>query len=166
MSGFTSITIMGNVGRDPETKQIGQKGTTCTSFSVAVSEKRDAPPTWFRCQAFGKVAEIIAQHVHKGSQVLVSGKIECRKYQKDGQEKESWDVTVDRFAFAGSKPDGESAPRDTGGARQNRTGGGQQGGFDDGQHDGPMTGGGRGGPADDEEIPFNHDQHGRAPFTE
>ena len=66
--------------------------------------------TWFRVSAFGKLAEICAQYLVKGSPVLIEGKITTNKYtDKNGVEKESWDVRADTMQMLGGKKDGEQS---------------------------------------------------------
>ncbi len=131
MGGFTAITVMGNLGKDPEVKFMADKKAVA-NFSIAVSEGKDKPATWFRCAAFGKTAELIGQHFTKGNPILVNGRIECRKYEKDGVQKESWDVNVERFSFVDRKAESSG-----GGGSQIR---------DDGF--GPPPSGGNGGPSE------------------
>ncbi|MDE3023659.1 MAG: single-stranded DNA-binding protein [Pseudomonadota bacterium] len=105
---YCRIIIAGNVGRDPETR-FTAGGKQVTNFSVAVSEKRgqDESTTWFRCTAFEKTAKVVEDYVKKGSSVLVDGRIASRKFtDKEGMERESWEVTVDRLQLMGSKPEG------------------------------------------------------------
>lgn len=104
---YCRIIIAGNVGRDPETR-FTAGGKQVTNFSVAVSEKRgqEETTTWFRCTAFEKTAKVVEDYVRKGSSVLVDGRIASRKFtDKEGMERESWEVTVDRLQLMGSKPE-------------------------------------------------------------
>ena len=107
---YCRIIIAGNVGRDPETR-FTAGGKQVTNFSVAVSEKRgqDESTTWFRCTAFEKTAKVVEDYVRKGSSVLVDGRIASRKFtDKEGMERESWEVTVDRMQMLGGKSGGSA----------------------------------------------------------
>lgn len=102
MAGATLITIVGTLGSDPESRQAGN--TTVVSFSVAVTERKrvddqwiDDGTTWFRCSAWRDLGEHIAQSVHKGDQVIVSGRIKDRSYEKDGQTVTRQEVEVEEF---------------------------------------------------------------------
>ncbi len=110
MASVAKITIIGNVGRDPETRYTPQ-GTLAVNFSVAVNNRRkDASgnqiesTSWFRVSAFGRVAETMVNlnergFLTKGKQVFVEGRFEGREYQtQDGQTRTSLDVTVDSFS--------------------------------------------------------------------
>lgn len=103
MPNVCSITLQGHLGSDP-TVRYAASGTAVCNFSVAYTPKKDAETTWFRCQAFGKTAELIQQYCRKGSAPLLLGSIAMRKWQdKEGQQRESWDVTVDRVLWLGPK---------------------------------------------------------------
>lgn len=116
MAGYQSITIMGNVGRDPETKTL-QSGKTVTNFSVAVSsttgqgDNRTEKTTWFRVAAWDKLGELCAKYLDKGSQVLVIGTIDVRAYDKDGTPQASLELTARDVRFLSNR---ESAETDSG----------------------------------------------------
>jgi len=92
MSGVNSVTIIGRLGQDPETRQL-QNGGSVTTCSVATSEKwRDKQSgqvqdrtEWHRITMFGKLAEIAAQYLRKGSMAYFCGSLKTDKYEKDGQ---------------------------------------------------------------------------------
>jgi single-strand DNA-binding protein len=78
---YQSITIIGNLGRDPEMRYM-PNGDPVTSFSVATSRQYNdrngqkvKETTWFRVSVFGKMAENTNQYLHKGSMVLVEGRL-------------------------------------------------------------------------------------------
>jgi single-strand DNA-binding protein len=80
------ISIIGNLGRDPETRA-SASGTTVATFSVAVNERRrDAEGNpqektlWFRVTAFGRLAEICAQYLSKGARVYVEGRLDPQEW--------------------------------------------------------------------------------------
>ena len=105
MSSINSITISGNIGRDPEQKGT-QSGTTVLSFSMAVTDRVrrndqwEDYTSWVNCVMFGKRAESIAQYLHKGSKVCVQGKIREAKWQdRDGNNRSRLDVIVDEIMF-------------------------------------------------------------------
>jgi single-strand DNA-binding protein len=112
-SGYVQITLVGNVGQAPEKKSL-ESGTTVTTISVAYTS-RDDVTTWYRVSSFGKLAEIVAQFVTKGRQVLVVGELNPRTYRgKDGTDKTSLEIRATEVRMLGRKDDGESeAPRAT-----------------------------------------------------
>ena len=108
------VMLIGNLGRDPEVKY-SQQGTAIAQFSVATTERwkdKDGEPQehteWFAVKAFNRLAEIVGEHLHKGSRIYVEGR----------KRTESWDdkqtgakhyrdlVYVDRIEFLDSKGGG------------------------------------------------------------
>lgn len=106
--------IIGHLGRDPETKTL-PSGDAVTNFSIATTEKWKDKTTgemkeateWHRISMFGKLAEIAAKYLHKGSLVYVSGKLVTRKYNDaNGVEKYSTEIKADTLKMLGGKQDG------------------------------------------------------------
>ncbi|MGA0129365.1 MAG: single-stranded DNA-binding protein [Burkholderiales bacterium] len=88
---FNEAMLIGNVGKDPEIKQVSTG--SMARFSLATSESYkdksgnwETKTEWHNVVFFGKIADLIASKVHKGSKVLVRGKIETRSFEKDGQK--------------------------------------------------------------------------------
>jgi single-strand DNA-binding protein len=120
MANFHQTVIAGHLGRDVEMRYM-PSGDAVANFSVAVTEswkskdgEKKESTTWYRVNAFGKLAEICAQYLKKGSGVLVAGKMQSRKYEKDGVERESWELRADTMQMlgsgSGSGGDSASAP--------------------------------------------------------
>ena len=81
------ITIHGYLGRDPELKEYkNAQGETrpLVNFSVGVSRIGDGTD-WFDVTFFGRRAEVIEKFFDKGSQIIVSGRMQADTYEKDGQ---------------------------------------------------------------------------------
>jgi len=107
---YQKIIIQGNVGQVHQTKYTASNDAV-VGFSVAYSDGKDKPTTWFNCTAFKKTAEVVEKYVQKGDAILVEGRIQCEKYQdKTGQDKEAWKVVVDKVALLGKKSSSESKP--------------------------------------------------------
>jgi single-strand DNA-binding protein len=131
MAGIAKITLIGNLGRDPETRYL-PSGAMNVSFSLAVSRswtdqsgQRQEKTTWFNVTAWRKLAETLdglAQkgYLTKGKQVFVSGsRIEARAYQdRNGQAAASLDVEIDELQLLGSRADSEGGQ--AGGGDQSR----------------------------------------------
>lgn len=87
---LNSHTIVGNVGKDPTIKTVGD--SKVANFSVATSEswtkngEKQERVQWHNCVVWGKLAEIVEKYVSKGSKILLTGQVETRKYEKDGRE--------------------------------------------------------------------------------
>jgi len=109
MYGLNKATIIGHLGADPELRYT-ENNTPVVSFSVATNESyKDAQgqlvekSEWHRVTAWRKLAEVMAEHLHKGSKVYIEGKLETRKYTKDGQDHYSTQIVASEFMFLDSK---------------------------------------------------------------
>lgn len=120
---YQQITIIGNVGKDPELRYTSGGVGVC-SFSVAVNKnivdkatnEKQKKTTWFRVSAWRQLAEVCSQYVHKGMLVLVVGELEVRTYTgNDGQMQVSIDVTARDVKFLSSKGERSSSGEDYGG---------------------------------------------------
>lgn len=119
MAGLALVQLVGNLGRDPETKVL-PSGVTVLEFSLATG-RRDKNgvdrTTWFRVQAYARLAEVLdglAQQgaLVKGKQVVVSGRLDAREYEKDGQTRTSLDVNANEVLLVGSREGGDAAAGD------------------------------------------------------
>lgn len=98
------INIVGRLGRDPESK-FDANGNAITNFSVACNN-RDDSTTWYRVTAFGRLGEICNEYLTKGKQVFISGAFAIRTYtDKDGNERQSYDVNANSMQMLGSRND-------------------------------------------------------------
>lgn len=110
--GFSKAVVMGNLTRDPETKQTNS-GHSVTSFTLAVNGRND-DVAYIDCTAWNKGGETIAQYLHKGDALLVSGRLNQSRWQdKDGNNRSKLDVVVDEFAFIGSKNNSDGSSTQT-----------------------------------------------------
>jgi len=127
--GMSKVSVIGNVGNDPEMKHV-QSGDACLSFSVAanITVKREKVTVWYRCTMWGKRAEAIQQYLQKGKQVFVTGELNPRLYESNGKTNVSLDVRVDDLQLLGSKDDGhgQGGNQGQGGGGYAPAGGGQQ----------------------------------------
>lgn len=97
------VTLLGNVGRDPETRTFQNGGVVC-SFSLATSEswkdkgtgERKTRTQWHNVQIFNEsTANFVAERAKKGSRLLVEGTLETRKYtDKNGEDRYVTEVVV------------------------------------------------------------------------
>ncbi len=96
MKSINRVTLLGAVGQDPEVRYTAQ-GLCIASFSLATSEKRkdkDEVTQWHNCVAFGKLGEIVAQYIVKGSKLYVDGAIQYQQYDKDGEKRFATKIIV------------------------------------------------------------------------
>ena len=99
------ITIHGYLGRSPELKDYkNAQGETrsLVNFSVGVSRVGEGTD-WFDVTFFGKRAEVIEKFFSKGSQIIVSGRMQSDTYEKDGQKRKTWKLIGEDFDFCDSK---------------------------------------------------------------
>lgn len=101
------LTIIGNLGGDPETRFTGD-GTPVCNFSVAVTEKfknksgeMQENVEWFRVVAWSKKAEICSKYLKKGSKVFVQGKVKTESWddKKTGQKVYRPTLVMNEFEF-------------------------------------------------------------------
>jgi single-strand DNA-binding protein len=85
--GLNKVMIIGGLGSDPEMRYT-PSGKPVTSFSVAVSRgwrtsegERKEATEWFNVVSWGNLAEICNQHLHKGSQVYIEGRLQTRNWE-------------------------------------------------------------------------------------
>ena len=105
---FNKITIIGNLGRDPELRYTPQGIAVCT-FTMATNEKRTNNAgekvevvTWFRCTAWRIMAENIAKYLTKGSLVYIEGRLRIDEWQdKEQQNRYTLDVQATDCQFLG-----------------------------------------------------------------
>lgn len=92
-----NITAYGNLGRDPELKQVGD--SQVASFSIGIRTGQDET-TWADCSVWGKRADTVMRFFKKGSKVTVAGSGKVRVYQKkDGTEGKALDIRVNDFTL-------------------------------------------------------------------
>ena len=108
------ITIMGRLTRDPELRST-QSGVSVTSFTVAVDRDfggRDGgerQTDFIDCVAWRQTGEVVSKYFHKGSMIVVSGRLQSRKWQdRDGNNRTNWEVVADNVYFGESRRDSES----------------------------------------------------------
>lgn len=110
MRGFSKAIIAGNLVRDPEMRATPSGAQVC-SFALAVNRTyKDSTGnqvdqvSYLDCVAWGKSGETINQYVHKGSPLLVSGRLEQRSWEDkaSGQRRSRAEIVVEDFSFIGS----------------------------------------------------------------
>jgi len=115
MASVNKVILIGNLGRDPETRYMPEGGAI-TNISIATTDKwkdkngeMQEKTEWHRVAFFGKLAEIAGEYLKKGSQVYVEGRLQTRKWQdKDGQDKYTTEVVLQGFNSALTMLDGRS----------------------------------------------------------
>ena len=125
MRGFSKAIIAGNVTRDPEMRTTPSGSQVC-SFAIAVNRSykdssgaQQDQVSYLDCVAWGKSAEIISQYIKKGSQLLVSGRLEQRSWEdkNSGQRRSRTEIVVEDFSFIGGNNGGNGGSSYSGGSR-------------------------------------------------
>lgn len=123
MASVNKVIIVGNLGKDPETRYMPNGDAVC-NITVATTDtwkdkqtgEKKEQTEWHRIVFFRKLAEIANQYLHKGSQVYIEGALKTRKWQdKEGQDRYTTEIVADTMQMLGGKRDGdaqrsESAP--------------------------------------------------------
>lgn len=112
--GINKVIIVGNLGNDPETRYM-PSGSAVTNLSVATNESWKDKQTgeqkdrteWHKVAMFGRLAEIAAEYLRKGSQVYIEGKLRTRKWQdKEGQDRYTTEIVADEMQMLGGRSGG------------------------------------------------------------
>jgi single-strand DNA-binding protein len=124
MSSFQQVTLLGNVGKDPEVKY-SANGNAIANLSIATSRKwkdkndeRHEETEWHRITFFGRQAEIVGEYVRKGNPLFVTGYLKTRKWQdKDGADRYTTEIIAETFQLL-ARNEGGSEPAERPAARQ------------------------------------------------
>ena len=132
--GINKVILVGNLGKDPETRYM-PSGSAVTNLTLATSEawkdkqsgEQQERTEWHKVAMFGRLAEIAAEYLRKGSQVYIEGKLRTRKWQdKEGKDRWTTEIVADEMQMLGGKGGGASAG--AGAAAGAAAGGGSSGG--------------------------------------
>ena len=112
---MNKVILMGRLTRDPDIRQGQGEGSTVVSrYTLAVDRRfkrdgSDQTADFISCVAFGKQAEFMEKYTHKGTKLVVCGRLQTGSYtNKDGQKVYTTDVVTDEVEFAESKKAAES----------------------------------------------------------
>jgi len=114
MASVNKVILVGNLGRDPETRY-NPEGGAITNISIATTDtwkdkasgEKQERTEWHRVVFFSRLAEIAGEYLKKGSQVYVEGQLRTRKWQdKDGQDRYSTEIRADVMQMLGRREGG------------------------------------------------------------
>jgi single-strand DNA-binding protein len=118
MATVNKVILLGNLGRDPETKNFDNGGVV-VSFPMATTEsywdkekaqRIDLPTEWHNVRVTRPGLTKLAQFLHKGSQVYIEGSLRTRQYQtKEGETRYFTEVVANEIVLTGTKTTGEGA---------------------------------------------------------
>jgi single-strand DNA-binding protein len=112
--GVNKVIIVGNLGKDPETRYM-PSGSAVTNLRIATTEawkdkqsgEQQERTEWHAVAMFGRLAEIAAEYLRKGSQVYIEGKLRTRKWQdKEGKDRYTTEIVADEMQMLGGKGGG------------------------------------------------------------
>lgn len=107
MPDYNKVILMGRITRDIETRFL-PSNTAVVNIGIAVNRKwRDKQSgeqreevTFVDCEAFGRTAEVMAEHLHKGRPVFIEGRLKFDQFQdRDGNNRSKLKVIVEQFQF-------------------------------------------------------------------
>lgn len=136
MNGLNKVMLIGNLGRDPETRHT-PSGTPVANFTLATNESfndksgnRQDRTEWHRIVAWGKLAEICGQYLNKGKQVYIEGRLQTRQWEdQQGQRRQTTEVVANNMIMLSRGEGGAGAGSyQTAGAGAEQSGGQQSGG--------------------------------------
>lgn len=111
MASVNKVIIVGNLGRDPETRYM-PNGEAVTNIAVATTEswkdknsgEKKELTEWHRITFYRKLAEIAGQYLKKGSQVYIEGRLQTRKWtDKENVERYTTEIIADSMQMLGSR---------------------------------------------------------------
>jgi single-strand DNA-binding protein len=107
---MNSVTLYGNLGADPELKQL--ESGSLLKMRIATTERRKGKDDkwidhteWHQVTVWGKRAEGLAEILNKGDRVLVVGKLRTRSYESNGEKRYSTEIHADEIELAGKRND-------------------------------------------------------------
>lgn len=120
---LNKVTLIGNLGNDPETRSFSNGGEVC-NLSVATTEswkdkatgERKDKTEWHRVSVFSPgLVNVCKSYLKKGSKVYIEGALETRSWEQDGQKKYSTEIVLKGFDAKMIMLDGRSGGQSSGG---------------------------------------------------
>ncbi|MEJ7139083.1 single-stranded DNA-binding protein [Amphibiibacter pelophylacis] len=125
MASINKVILIGNLGRDPETRSTPSGAMVC-NITLATSRQwksrdsgeRQEETEWHRVVMYDKLAEIAGQYLKKGRPVYIEGRLKTRKWQdKEGRDTYTTEIIADQMQMLGGREDGGSGSMGGGGQR-------------------------------------------------
>jgi single-strand DNA-binding protein len=118
MASVNKVILMGNLGRDPEVRYM-PNGEAVANFSIATTENwkdksgvKQEKTEWHNIVMYRRLAEIAGEYLKKGRPVYIEGRLQTRKWEKDGVTRYSTEIVADQMQMLGTGRDGGSASYD------------------------------------------------------
>ena len=109
--GVNKVILIGNLGQDPEVRYAPSGAAVC-NMTLATNEiwkdresgDRHERTEWHRLVFFGRLAEIVNEYLHKGSQIYIEGRIQSRKWNtQSGEERNTTEIVVSEMQILGTR---------------------------------------------------------------
>ncbi len=109
MASVNKVILLGYLGRDPEVRYT-PSGSAVANVSMATSRawkdktsgERQEETEWHRLVFYDRLAEVVGEHLHKGSQIYVEGRLRTKKWQdKEGNDRYTTEIVVDTMTMLG-----------------------------------------------------------------
>ncbi|HSR02316.1 MAG TPA: single-stranded DNA-binding protein [Methylophilaceae bacterium] len=120
MASVNKVILVGNLGRDPEVRYMPNGEAVC-NFSIATTENwkdksgvKQEKTEWHNIVMYRRLAEIAGEYLKKGRSVYVEGRLQTRKWEKDGVTRYSTEIIADQMQMLGTKGDSGGASYDAG----------------------------------------------------
>lgn len=118
MASVNKVILVGNLGRDPEVRYM-PNGEAVANFSIATTDSwkdksgvKQEKTEWHNIVMYRRLAEIAGEYLKKGRPVYVEGRLQTRKWEKDGVTRYTTEIVADQMQMLGSGRDGGSASYD------------------------------------------------------
>lgn len=114
-TNINSVVVSGNLTRDPETRQTAN--SSVTNFGIAVNERTKESGEWgeranfFKVTVWGKQGENCSQYLHKGSGVMIAGRLRWSKWEKDGETRQGVEIVAEQVQFMPKGSSNGQAPQ-------------------------------------------------------
>lgn len=135
MASVNKVILLGNLGRDPETRY-SPDNAAITNVSIATTRRykdssgqQQEETEWHRVVFFGRLAEIAGEYLRKGRPVYVEGRLRTRKWQdKEGNDKYTTEIVAENMQLLGGRDGAPTPPSDDHDTAPARSGGSAGGG--------------------------------------
>lgn len=94
MEDLNDVALIGRLTKDPEMR-FTTSGKAVTRFTLANNKRKEGEANFISVKAWGKLAEIVGEHINKGKLVCVQGRLETSTYEKDGIKHYQTEVIAD-----------------------------------------------------------------------
>ena len=126
--GINKVILVGNLGRDPETRYMPSGGAV-TNVSIATSKSwrdRDSGEQkerkeWHRIVFFNRLAEIANEYLKRGSKVYVEGELRTREWEREGQKHYTTEIVANEMQMLDSRGEGGMGAMGGGGSAPSRS---------------------------------------------